>query len=100
MSVNEKVVDAVFEAVDEVNQQLSEEEKIEKSLDTPLTGEKASLESLNFVTFIVAAEEKIEQRLGVVISLAAEMEASEMEATFQTIGTLVDYVSEALKSNE
>jgi len=87
----EVVKKAVFEAIDEVNEMLSEEYKLQKSPDTVLLGESSSLDSVGLVSFIVAAEEHINTDLGVSISLVDEM--ADIEGPLRTVGTFIDYVA-------
>ncbi len=96
----EKIIQAVFRAVDEVNQELPEGQRLKKSLDTVLFGRSGVLDSLGLVNLIVAAEEKIEEEFGSTITIADERAMSQKNSPFRTIGTLVDYVSSLLEENE
>jgi acyl carrier protein len=87
----EVVKKAVFEAIDEVNEMLSKEYQLQKSLNTVLLGESSSLDSVALVSFIVAAEEHINTELGVSISLVDEM--ADIEGPLRTVGTFIDYVA-------
>jgi len=95
----EKIVQAIFRAVDEVNQGLPEGQRLKKSLDTVLFGRSGVLDSLGLVNLIVAAEEKIEEEFGITITIADERAMSRKNSPFRTIGTLVDYVSSLLEEN-
>jgi len=96
----EKIIQAIFRAVDEVNQELPEGQRLKKSLDTVLFGRSGVLDSLGLVNLIVAAEEKIEEEFGSTITIADERAMSQKNSPFRTIGTLVDYVSSLLEENE
>ena len=85
------IVDAIFDAIDEVNAERPLL-KLDKSLDAVLLGEGSSLDSLDLVTLIVAVEEKIHLRLGLSITLADERAMSAMSSPFRTVGTLADYI--------
>ncbi|MCX5695202.1 MAG: acyl carrier protein [Candidatus Omnitrophica bacterium] len=93
MTDKARVVQAIFRAVDEVNELLPEEQQSEKSLDTVLFGKNGRLDSLGIVIFFVAVEKKIEKEFGVVIMLTDEKIMSQKNNPLQTIETLVDYVS-------
>lgn len=95
--MNERIVQAIYKAVDEVNEQLPKEYRIEKSMETALFGRTGSLDSLGLVSMIVAVEQKIEEEFGVAIVLADEKVLSQQTSPFQTIGTLVNHVSMLLK---
>jgi len=96
----EKIIQAIFRAVDEVNQELPEGQRLKKSLDTVLFGRSGVLDSVGLVNLIVAAEEKIEEEFGSTITIADERAMSQKNSPFRTIGTLVDYVSSLLEENE
>jgi acyl carrier protein len=93
MTNKEKIIDLIFIAVDELNQRLSHQQKLEKSVDTVLFGKYAKLDSLGLVGLIVSIEEKIEEEFEVTITLADERAMSQKNSPFKTIGTLADYVS-------
>ena len=61
MKTKEKAAKIVFKALDELNEQLSGKNKIKKSLDTVLFGQKGCLDSLGLVNLIVAVEQEIEE---------------------------------------
>ena len=88
-----KVTHAVFDAVDEVNQQLPKGRQLEKSVDTVLYGESAELDSLGLINLIVATEQKIEEKIGVTITLADDESMSQKDSPFTSIGNLIDYIS-------
>ena len=96
MGKTQRIVEVMFKAVDEVNQQLTKEQHINKSLDTILTGPSARLDSLALVNFIVAAEQEMEKDFGISISLADEIAMSQTDSPVRTLGTLVDYISTLL----
>ena len=102
MTKNERVVKTIFSAVDEINLLLPKSRRLDRSIDTVLVGESGALDSLGFITFIVATEQKIEEEFGVAIILSGERAASDENNPFQSIGTLADHVSVLLgkKLNE
>ena len=85
----ERVIKTVFRAVDEINELSPKEQQLEKTLNTALFG---NLDSLGFVTFIVAVEQKVEEDFGVTIMLTGENGMSGENNPFQTIETLVSHV--------
>ena len=70
--------------------------KLPKSVDTILTGESGKLDSLGLVTFIVAVEERIQNDLGITISLADEI--GKVDGALRTAETLADYIANELQS--
>ena len=61
MTARNKILEGIYAAIDEVNEQLPEDQNLEKSLETVLLGSSGKLESINLVNLLVAIEENIEQ---------------------------------------
>jgi acyl carrier protein len=97
MPSNERIKKAVFEAIDDLNQQLPAGVEVEKSLDAPLYGSTGKLESLDFVTLIMEVEEKINAEFGTDITIADENLLSKEKSPFSTLGTLIEYLEDLLK---
>ena len=55
----EKITQTIFDAVEEVNILLSEEERLEKLPETLLASEKGNLDSLGLINFIVENQETL-----------------------------------------
>mgnify|MGYP001203254070 FL=1 len=97
MTQRDKVLKSIYEAVDEVNEQLPEERTLEKSPDTVLLGEAGRLESIELVNILVATESNVEDAFGVPISVTDERAISEKNSPFKTIESLCDFISNLLK---
>jgi acyl carrier protein len=97
MPDQERIVKAVYAAVDELNQQLPTGVSVDKSLDAALYGATGKLESLDFVTFIMEVEEKIKAEFGVDITIADENLLSKDKSPFSSLRTLIEYLEELLK---
>ena len=65
----EKIVQIIYDAVDEVNETLSENERLNKLPDTLLVGEKGNLDSLGLINFIVEVEGRIQKNFGLNLNL-------------------------------
>lgn len=87
------ILNAVMAGVDEMNELLSADKKIEKSLDTGLYGDAGILDSLQLVRLIVTIEQQLESELGLSLTLANEKAFSLKSSPFRTIGTLVDFIA-------
>ena len=96
MSNREKIVRAVYSAVDDLNRQLPAGTTIEKSMDAPLYGKSGKLESLDFVTFIMEVEEKVKAEFGVDVMITDENLLSKEKSPFSTLGTLTEYLESVL----
>jgi acyl carrier protein len=98
MAERERIVTAVYAAVDELNRQLPPGVTVEKSMDAPLYGGSGKLESLDFVTLVMEVEEKINAEFGTSITIADENLLSKEKSPFSTLGTLITYLEELLKT--
>src|SRR5713226_4124129 len=98
--MDERVLKAVYHAMDELNNQLPPGVSVEKSLDAPLYGASSKLESLDFVTLVMEVEEKINAEFGVDITIADEHMLSKQNSPFSSVRTLVEYLEELLKQED
>lgn len=86
------VLQLIYEAIDEINEDLEEGEKVEKSEDTIIFADGSSLDSLGLVNLITIIEQKIEEETGEYITIADERALSMESSPFQTVKTLKDYI--------
>lgn len=100
MANQERIEKAVYEAIDEINNQLPGGVRVEKSSDATLYGKSGKLESLDFVTFIMEVETKIQDEFGIDFVLTDENLLSKEKSPFLTVGTLIEYLNEHVKDNE
>jgi acyl carrier protein len=84
------ILDAVFIAVQNTNEALPIDRKIGSSESEPIIGEGAKIDSLGFVTLMVAVEQEVEAAIGSCPSLVEEL--SDPSAGVTTLGQLVDYI--------
>ena len=98
MSEHDRVLKAVYGAVDELNKQLPLGVSVAKSLDSPLYGASGILESLNLVSFITEVEEQIKAEFGMDITITDENLLSKAKSPFSSLRTLVDYLEDVLKA--
>ena len=96
MSKRERVERAVYAAVDELNKQLPKGVRVEKEPSAPLYGKGGVLESLDFVTFVMEVETKMQQEFGGDIMLTDDSLLSKESSPFTTLGTLVEYLAELI----
>ena len=99
MTEREKILNSIYGALDEVNEQLPDDQQLEKSPDTVLLGESGKIESIDLVNILVATEENVEETFGVPLSITDERAVSEKNSPFTTIGTLCDFITNLLKEN-
>jgi len=94
----EKIIAAVYRAVDWVNDELPPDRQLIKAPETPLLGAQSVLDSIHLVSLIVTTEREIEEAFAVALTLADERALSMKESPFRSIQSLADYI--ALRINE
>lgn len=94
MTTSKAVVDIVYGAVDELNELLDVGERLDKAPDVALIGTDARLDSLGLVNLIVLVEEKVQQTLGIGVTLVDERAMSQSKSPFRTLGSLTEFVEE------
>lgn len=85
------ILNAVYNAVQTTNEALPCEIRLKTNESELLFGEGAKIDSLAFVTLMVAVEQEIEKLAGSSPSLVSEL--SDPSAGVSTLGNLVDYIS-------
>jgi acyl carrier protein len=93
----ERLQAAIYRAIDSLNTQLPPGVKLDKSMQAPLYGPSSKLESLDFVTFIMEVEEKVNEEFGADITIADENLLSKEKSPFATVRTLNDYLADLLE---
>ncbi len=99
MPDRKKILELIFQVVDELNARSPKEEWLDKSTDTPLTGNLAKLDSLKLVSLIVATEQKVQEEFNAIITIASERALAQKENPFRTVETLADYILMLVKEN-
>ena len=95
--MHEKILNLIYVSLDECNEQLPDEEQLEKSLDTKLFGRGSKLDSLGLINLVVAVEQNIEDEFDVEITLADVRAMSQENSPFRTVGSLTDYIEMLLE---
>ena len=96
MTRREQILDAIYAALDELNENLPPARRLARAEGTVLLGEKGGLDSLGLVTLIVAAEQRLGDSFGDAVTLADEKAMSQKHSPFRTVGTLADYTETLL----
>ena len=90
----------IFDSIDELNQQLNDADKLEKSPETILFGAGSKLDSLGLVNIITIVEQNLEDELDIAIELASERAMSQRRSPFKSVSTLTEYVLELIKEQK
>lgn len=99
MELDHQIEIIVYQAVDELNEMLLPEQRLEKIPETILLGDGAKLDSMAVVSFIVALEEKINDTFAEELTLADEGALLVETTPFRTIGAVIKYLNNILKVN-
>lgn len=94
--MRDKLLQHVYSAIDELNQQLPAGERIAKSEATVLTGSDGALESLAFLNLIVATEDRVNAAYATTINLASLLMESDDTPPPRNVGELVDLIAARL----
>lgn len=92
MPEHAQILQLVYRAVDEMNEQLPPGRPIVKSPETRLYGSQSALDSLGIVNLIVTVEREIDDEFGVALTLADERALSMKNSPFKSIQSLADYI--------
>ena len=94
MEAKQKVLELIYQALDEIEDGRS----APKTPETVLLGPTSGLDSLKLVNLIVAVEQRVEEEFGFAISaIANEKAMSQKSSPLRTAGTLADFISSILK---
>ena len=90
--------EAVFAAIDDLNEMRAADARVVKAPETCLTGEAGVLDSLAFVNFVVALEQRLETLLGLRVNLLDEERLDLDVEPFRTVETLVAHLEQMHRS--
>jgi D-alanine--poly(phosphoribitol) ligase subunit 2 len=75
----------------------SEQSSLDHGDETVLLGERGVVDSLGLVRLILTVERRLEDDLGIQLSLTDEKAMSERNSPFRTVGALISYVQARLQ---
>ena len=90
-SRHDELLQAIYEAVDDLNLQLRPDLRLEKSESTVISGATTSLDSLNMVNLIAAVEDRVNGKSPVPVNLFEKFMESE-DGPPQTLGGLATFI--------
>ena len=94
-----EILNLVYAAIDEVNEDLPNNAQLVKSKNTKLFGEFAVLDSLQLVNFIVEVESLINDRFDIDITIADEKAFSQKTSPFLSVESLFEYICHILEES-
>ena len=97
-SMKERVIQLLFEAIDEINQQLPAEDRLPHSETAIISGAGCSLDSLAFLGLIVSVEGRVNAALRTSVGTTAALANSD-DPPPRTVGDLARLILSRLEEN-
>jgi acyl carrier protein len=88
----EQITDLVFASIDQLNEMLGNNHRLEKTQKTVILKDGCGLDSLGFINLVSLVEEEYLNRFGQSITLSSTDMPSDGSSPFESIGTLVEYI--------
>jgi len=92
-----RVLQAVLATIDDVNEFLPSERRLERSATTQLFGERGALDSLGLVNFLVSLEGRLADEFGQPVSLVDDRALSQRASPFRTVHSLAEYATRLIE---
>ena len=92
------ILEAIYSAIDEINNQLPTAQQLAKQEDTIILGEGGTLDSLGTIQLLVAIEEHIATSVGGNVDLMDGNLLSLQDGSLQSIGSLTHFIMEKLST--
>lgn len=89
---HDAIVAVIFQALNDLNEERSDTDKVPVSVDTALFGADSQLDSLSLVSVIVDVETALSDATGRVISLMDDQALSQASSPFASVRALADYI--------
>ena len=94
--MDESIHSIIRDAVDELNEQMVENQRIAYAEELRLIGSKAALDSISFVTLIAIIEDLISERLEKDLIIVNDKAFSMERSPFHSIKSLASYIEDLL----
>jgi acyl carrier protein len=92
----DEIIAVIYASVDELNELMGNEHKLEKSLETVILKNGSGLDSLGFVNLISLVEQRCEEQFGKTLVLTQTDVPIGARDPFETIGTLAKHIEATL----
>jgi len=97
MPIFARTYKVLFAAVDQLNDELPLKLRLTKTPETVILGSGGKLDSLSIVSFLMLAEQMLENEFNFPVGLADERAMSQERSPFRTLSTMADYIGQLLK---
>jgi acyl carrier protein len=95
----EKVISLIFKAINDINQQLLPEQRVDPSPETVLIGEQSNLDSMALVSLLVVIEGEVGQDFGIDFTLVDENRPLD-ENILKNVSTLAEYITDIINKQK
>lgn len=92
--------DLIKESIEELNEQMDDDKQLMYSGDVRLLGKNASIDSMEFVTFITILEERISDELDQNIKIVSDKAFSRERSPFLSFESLEEFIAELIEEVE
>ena len=92
MLTKENIIELIYDAFDEINDNLPNNKKLVKTEDEKIFGQAGKLDSLGLVNLIVQIETLLYEKFDVLIVLADEKAMSLQNSPFRDVSSLSNYI--------
>lgn len=93
-------LELIYSAIDELNEDLEAERKLDKHPNTKLFGKGSNLDSIELVGLITLIEERLEEEYNEYIPIADERALSSEENPFNHVESLSTYINTIIDERE
>ena len=90
------VIEIIYRALRNLNEELGDDKRVALSPETKLFGPDASLDSLSLVSVIVDVETAVSDEFGRTVSLTDDTAMAQEVSPFSNVTTLADYIVKQL----
>src|SRR5665213_75061 len=97
MPIFARTYKVLYAAVDQLNDELPLKLRLTKTPETVILGSGGKLDSLSIVSFLMLAEQMLENEFNFPVGLADERAMSQERSPFRTLSTMADYIGQLLK---
>ncbi len=96
MADKEQIIEIIYSAFDDINEELPKKNRLEKKVDEIIYGNEGKLDSLGLVNLIVSIESAIDDELDKQIVIANEKAMSMKNSPFRNVETLAQFILELI----
>ena len=89
---HERIIVMLYDCIEELNEQLGQQQRLQKSPLAIILGNSGGLDSLGFVNFVALVEAECQDRFGRSVVLTGENQNEGTRDPFHTVGTLAEYI--------